>query len=255
MTSYGARCSIPLHSFNAVKKALLLALAAVVSAVAPTLAQGPPPPPANVNFTSERGVPFGLLLDGRPLTRGAARQVHVDQLAPGPHWADFSLPAPYGRTMRFRTQVWLRPGLETSFVLLARPGYPLALQQVSEVALAGPNYGPGYGGSYGGGRYPNGYSGQGQYPNNPGHPNGGNGQYPYNAPRGYDDEYDNQAAPTPNGAPNGSQQQAPPAGGNGSYPYNQNNSYPAQPSGTGNYTGSTAGNYYPTSNPRPHRPF
>ena len=59
------------------KKSLLLALASLLASAAPALAY--PPAPANVNFTSERGLPFGLVLDGRPLTRGVARQVHVDQ--------------------------------------------------------------------------------------------------------------------------------------------------------------------------------
>ena len=91
------------------KKALLLGLMGWLLAAAPVLAH--PPVPANVNFTSERGVPFGLVLDGRPLTRGVARQVHVDQLQPGAHWADFTLPTPYGGAVRFRSRVWLEPGL------------------------------------------------------------------------------------------------------------------------------------------------
>ena len=54
------------------KKALLLALAGLFAAIVPALAY--PVPPANVNFASERGgVPFGLVLDGQPLTRGVAR--------------------------------------------------------------------------------------------------------------------------------------------------------------------------------------
>ncbi|GAB3331089.1 DUF4476 domain-containing protein [Hymenobacter humi] len=127
------------------KKALLLALAGLFAAVAPALAY---PPPANVNFSSERGVPFGLVLDGRPLTRGMAQQVHVDQLAPGAHWADFTVPTAYGRAVRFRSRVWLEPGLETSFVLIARPGRPLDLRQVNAVALYGRGRSNGYGGTY-----------------------------------------------------------------------------------------------------------
>ena len=45
------------------KKTLLLLLAGL-SAAAAALA-GPPPPAANVNFASERGVPFAVVLDGQ----------------------------------------------------------------------------------------------------------------------------------------------------------------------------------------------
>ena len=121
-------------------KAYLFALAGLLAAAAPALAH--PPAPANANFSSERGVPFGLVLDGRPLTRGAARQVHVDRLVPGPHWADFTVPTAYGGAVRLRRRVWLEPGLETIFVLLAHPGWPLELRQVGAVALYGPACGP-----------------------------------------------------------------------------------------------------------------
>lgn len=124
------------------KKALLFALAGLLAAVAPALAHSPAP--ANVNFSSERGVPFGLALDGRLLTRGLARQLHVGQLRPGLHWADFTLPAGYGGVVRFRSRVWLEPGVETSFVLIARPGRPLALRQVNAVALYDRGYDRGY---------------------------------------------------------------------------------------------------------------
>jgi hypothetical protein len=159
------------------KKALLLALVGLFAAVAPAVAYLPPP--ANVNFSSERGVPFGLVLDGRPLTRGVARQVRVDQLVPGMHWADFTVPTAYGGAVRFRSRVWLEPGLETSFVLIARPGRPLSLRQVAAVPLCAPNPGRGSRNGY----YDNGYGGGGGHFNNPvpyGHqyPSGGN--YPYN---------------------------------------------------------------------------
>ncbi|MBF9236018.1 DUF4476 domain-containing protein [Hymenobacter sp. BT683] len=160
------------------KKALLLAVAGLFAAIAPALAY--PPPAANVNFSSERGVPFGLVLDGRPLTRGAARQVHVDRLAPGLHWAEFTVPAAYGRVVRFRSRVWLEPGLETTFVLIARPGRPLGLRQVATVALYGPNRGQGNRNGYNGGSYNNRPTPYDQ---------GGNGSYPYdagNANSGYD---------------------------------------------------------------------
>ena len=125
------------------KKALFLLLAGLSAAGA---ALAGPPPAANVNFASERGVPFAVVLDGQPLTRGLARQVHAERLAPGMHYADFSVPTPYGGAVRLRSRVWLEPGLETTFVLLTRPGRPLNLRQVGAVAL----YGRGH---YGRGRY------------------------------------------------------------------------------------------------------
>ncbi|WP_426058430.1 DUF4476 domain-containing protein [Hymenobacter sp. B1770] len=158
------------------KKALLLALVGLFATVAPALAYLPPP--ANVNFSSERGAPFGLVLDGRPLTRGMARQVRVDQLVPGLHWADFTVPTAYGGAVRFRSRVWLEPGLETSFVLIARPGRPLGLRQVAAVPLYGPNRGRAN--DY----YDNGYGRQGNY-NSP-LPYGQNGNAPhYGGNNGY----------------------------------------------------------------------
>jgi len=185
------------------KKALLSALAVLLSAFTPVLAY--PPAPANANFTSERGVPFSLVLDGRLLTRGPARQVHVDRLAPGQHWADITVPSGRG-VVRLRSRVWLQPGLETTFVLLARPGRPLDLRQAGSVALYGPgnggygngyydpnyNPGPGYGnngpaypapngGYYNGPDYNNGYPGGGGYDPNGGYNNGNGGYYPGSA--------------------------------------------------------------------------
>ena len=206
------------------KKALLLALAGLLAAIAPVLAH---PPAANVNFASERGVPFGLVLDGRPLTRGVARQVHVDQLVPGQHWADFTLPTAYGGAVRFRTRVWLEPGLETSFVLVARPGWPLDLRQVNAVALCGP--GQGYDSQgYGSGRYnrptgydPAPYGGQSSYgyngypANGSSYPNSGNG----NNSTDDDDDDDNGYGPGSN----------PGGGGTGYYPGSATSSYRTLP--------------------------
>ena len=193
------------------KKALLLALVGWLSAIAPALAG--PPPPANVNFSSERGVPFGLVLDGRPLTRGMARQVHVDRLAPGLHWADFTVPTARGGAVRFRSRVWLEPGLETSFVLLARPGRPLDLRQVGAVALYGRGRGNGNG-----------------YYNDPrggyGNPYGGygNGAPVYPAPHdGHDSDYEDDGYD-------------PSADGYGTNPNNA-------PSGAGYYPGSAVSSY------------
>ena len=126
------------------KTLFALAATALLTWTAPAVALAAPP--ANVNFSLERGHVFGLVLDGRPLTRPLARQVHVDRLRPGQHWADFSVPTPYGPPMRFHTAVWLQPGLETSYILVVRPGYGPQLRQVAAVPVYGPP--PGYGGAY-----------------------------------------------------------------------------------------------------------
>jgi hypothetical protein len=186
---------------------VLLSWAGSAAAVA-----APPAPPANVNFVSERGQAFGLLLDGQPLTRPVARQVHVDRLAPGQHWAEFSLPTAYGPPMRFRTPVWLAPGLETSYVLVLRPSGP-RLRQVGAVPVPGPAYGGGY---YGGGYpvpAPGGPQG-GYYGNQP-----NNQPYPNNAPYGgYSAPSPGGAAPTPGaGYPGGYGTPAPGQGYPGGY--------------------------------------
>ncbi|WP_460618073.1 DUF4476 domain-containing protein [Hymenobacter ruber] len=238
------------------KKALLLALAGLFAAVAPALAY--PPMPANVNFSSERGVPFGLVLDGRPLTRGMARQVHVDQLMPGQHWADFSVPTAYGGALRFRSRVWLEPGLETTFVLVTRPGRPVYLQQVNAVAL----YAPGYGGNgyynNGGGRYNSpapysqggGYGNQGSYGNNDPY-NGGNGGYNnapapsagpgYGTPNAPNGGYGNNQN-YPNGGGYGNNPNTPNGGGYGNTPNNPNGGYNNGPT-PGNYPGTATSSY------------
>ena len=213
------------------KKALLLGLMGWLLAAVPALAY--PPLPANVNFTSERGVPFGVVLDGRPLTRGLTRQVHVDRLLPGQHWADFTVPTAYGGPMRFRSRVWLQPGLETTFVLVTRPGQPLYLQQASSVALYAPGYGPGPGYyNNGGGRYnsPTGYD---PAPYGPGGSYGAPGSYPAPNPQGgYDEEDETDGygtAPAPNGS-DGSYPNSDPYGTNpnapNSGPYGTNPNYP-----------------------------
>ena len=202
------------------KKALLLALAGLFAAVAPALAY--PPAPANVNFASERGVPFGLVLDGRLLTRGVARQVHVDQLVPGAHWADFSVPTAYGGTVRFRSRVWLEPGLETTFVLIARPGRPLRLRQVDAVALYGPGRGYGNDRRHDGPRYnspaPYGRDGYGNYS-----PNGPTPTYPRNG-GGEDDGNDDDGDIDDDG-------------------YGSTDGYGNTPGGAGYYPGSATSSY------------
>ena len=208
------------------KKTLLIALAGLFAAVAPARAHGPVP--ANVNFASERGVPFGLVLDGRPLTRGLARQVHVDRLAPGLHWADFSVPTAYGRAVRFRSRVWLEPGLETTFVLIARPGRPLDLRQVNAVALYGSDRDRGNG---------NGYYGY------------GNGN---NAGGGYDDRDDNDGN---DGNDGGRYNNAPTNG----YGYNNSgsgyNNSPNGPRGRYGNAPNHRSDYYPGSAVSSYRPL
>ncbi|MFD1467513.1 DUF4476 domain-containing protein [Hymenobacter caeli] len=109
--------------------AFVAAAGLLAAAALPGRAQ-PVGPPTAVNFASERGVPFGLVLDGQLLAAPVVRQMHLDYLAPGQHQAEFSLPTPAG-LQRFQASVWLEPGLETSFLLVQRPGRPFQLRQVS----------------------------------------------------------------------------------------------------------------------------
>lgn len=176
-------------------------------------------PPAVVNFSVERNLAFSLVLDGQPVTRPTAQQVHLDNVAPGEHQVELSLAAaPRGRSgPRIRATVWLEEGLETSFVLTQRPGYGWQLRQVSTAALPGYGYedqpgtygqpaGPDYGGQPGTAPTgPAGYpptAGPG-YPTGPGYPAPGAPGYPpagggypvpgtYPAPTGY---------PLPGGSP------------------------------------------------------
>ncbi|RZK22258.1 MAG: DUF4476 domain-containing protein [Hymenobacter sp.] len=220
-----------------------------------------PAPPATANFTSERGQVFSLVLDGRLLTRPLARQVRVGQLPPGQHWADFSLPTAYG-PLRFRTAVWLQPGMETSYVVVVRPGYGPQLRQVGAVALYGPaaygpgSYGGGYppqprpggpygsgpGGAYNGGGYNNdggAYGGGNAYPGVPGNvpyggQNGGYGSAPAPAyPGGYGPGRTaapgNPTGTYPGGQANGDYNQGAPGGRN-------QNMTPLQPADVQNLT-------------------
>lgn len=157
------------------KKALLLCLSLLLLAAAQLQAA-----PANVNFTSARGVPFNLRFDGRPLTRGGARQVHLNLIAPGVHWAEFVIPTRYGRSINYRTRIFLDPGLETSFVLLTRPGCAPELRKVSAVPLRG-DCRPGYGGHLNGGGYYG--NSQGGFPFDY---DAYGSQQPTNQPGGYD---------------------------------------------------------------------
>ena len=203
------------------KTLFTLAAAALLTWVASASAiAAPPAPPAGATFVSERGQVFGLVLDGQPLTRPVAQQVRVARLVPGQHWADFSVPSRYGPPLRFRTAVWLQPGLETNYVLVLRPGYGPQLRQLGAVPLGRPVYGPP--GSYPGGTYPGGY--QQGYPAPP------QGPVPYNAPGNYDDEADEDGPP--------------PSPGYGSAPYGNDprygsNSAPGYP---GSYPPSPAPN-------------
>ncbi|GAA3937422.1 hypothetical protein GCM10022406_21900 [Hymenobacter algoricola] len=152
LAAYEGRRAALTNATIAMKKALLLSFSLL-------LAFGLRAAPANVTFTSERGTPFRLIFDGRPLTRGAARQVHIDRLRPGYHTAEFMIPTGYGRFHTFRTRVFLDPGLETSFVLITRPGYAPLLRKVAAAVLH-PGYGaPGYDDNYPNGGYQNGQDG------------------------------------------------------------------------------------------------
>ncbi|MGI4741841.1 MAG: DUF4476 domain-containing protein [Janthinobacterium lividum] len=174
------------------KALFTLATTTVLTWATATAAFAAPTPPATVNFSSAQGQPFSLVLDGRTMTNPVARQVRIGQLAPGRHWADFSLTTAYGQPMQFHTTVWLEPGLETSYVLVMST-YGPQLQRVSAVAMGSPAYGQG--GNYNNG-YNGGYQPQAQaQPQPPLDPSAGDqGNYSGTAP------YDNSpadAAPTP----------------------------------------------------------
>ena len=228
--------------FLAMKTLFTLAAAALLSWVAAAPAAAALPHPATASFVSERGQVFGLVLDGQPLTRPVARQVRVGRLVPGQHWADFSVPTRYGPPLRFRTALWLAPGLETSYVLVLRPGYGPQLRQLGAVPLGRPGYGP-QGPYQGGGSY------QGYPP--PQAP------APYsNAPGGYYDDDEEAPSPAPGygNAPYGNDPR--PNDGYGTNPapapapgypggYGRGNApVPNAPAGNGDYyPGSAEGNY------------
>lgn len=87
---------------------------------------------------------FQLVFDGQPLTRNGARQVRLDRLTPGYHRAEFFIPTRFGRSISYRTQVFLDGGLETSFVLVTRNGYPPLLRKVAAFPIPRGGYGPVY---------------------------------------------------------------------------------------------------------------
>jgi len=91
--------------------------------------------PANATFTSEWGVPFQLIFDGQPQSRLGTQVVHIDRLTPGFHWAEFLIPNGNGRVTTLRARVVLDGGLESSYVLLARPGYGVQLRKVGQVPI------------------------------------------------------------------------------------------------------------------------
>lgn len=160
---------------TAMKKALLFCLSLLLLMAAHLQAA-----PANMNITSERGVPFNLRFDGRALTRGGARQVHLNRIAPGVHWAEFLIPVGYGRSISYRTRVFLDPGLETSFVLLTRPGRSPELRKVAAVPVRG-----GYGsGGYGNGGYGNTQGHDDDEEEDEDEPYYGNNQPPVGSPNG-----------------------------------------------------------------------
>jgi len=124
---------------------LLLTVALALLTALTSYANGPL---TVVSFSTERGLPFRLTLDGRTAP-GVAPQIRLDNLAPGRHLVELGLDAgPLGRRpVRVRAAVWLEEGLETTFVLTERPGYGWRLRQVGTAALLGYGY-EGQGGSY-----------------------------------------------------------------------------------------------------------
>jgi hypothetical protein len=205
-------------------------------------------PPANLSITAERGQPFSLVLDGRLLTRPVAPQVRVG-LLPGRHWAEFSVPTAYGPPLRFRTELWLQPGLETNYVLVLRP-YGPQLRQVGVVPLGRASYGRG--GYYGQGGAPYG-NGQGGYygsaqpplPSQGGYSNGTYGPG-YDPRGGYPSQGQQQGYPAP-AYPSQQQPGYPAPGAPGGYNNAPSPGYPDASRDGGNYNGETdaAGTFQP----------
>lgn len=99
------------------------------------------PEPLEVTIGVERGLPFSLQLDGQPIAGLAMQPVHLNQLAPGQHQVELTLPsARRGPQVAVSASVWLEPGLSTTFMLTERPGYGWRLRRVSTVALEGYGY-------------------------------------------------------------------------------------------------------------------
>ncbi|RZL07997.1 MAG: DUF4476 domain-containing protein, partial [Hymenobacter sp.] len=218
--------------------AFALATWALAAAAAPLV------PPAGLTVYSEQGQPFSFVLDGRALTRPLARQVRVSLLLPGRHWADVSIPTPYGPPMRLRTSLWLQPGLDNGYVLVMRRGGP-QLQVLAPGSISGPGYGsPAYGGQYpaaGGapGQYPAPapYPAPGQYDDQDGYGNGTSGPPATSNPT-YPNGNDYPSAPAPGTYPggNGTGQPAGPGGyPGGAYPAAPGSGYPAAPGRDGYY--------------------
>ena len=180
--------------FTSCLAALLLLLGATPSQATPPLAVA--------NFSVEKGVPFSLTIDGQPVP-ATTPQVHLDNIAPGPHSVELAFgTALKGRNRgRVQADVWLEEGLETSFVLTQRPGRGWQLRQVGTLAL------PGYGYE----DQPGTYAQPGPAANDPG-PIATGGAYP--PPAGY---------PTTPGYPAGPTYGGPPAG------YPAPGGYPAAP--------------------------
>ena len=153
------------------KKTFIFLLLSWLAAVAPALAA----PLATAYFSSNNGMLFGLALDGQLLTRGPVRELRVEQLTPGEHWAELTIGGPRRSTVRLRSKVWLEPAAENRFVLVARNGRTPELRAAGTVPLYEPSPAPvpGYG--------------QPLPPPAPGYPNGGygNGNYPIDPNGGY----------------------------------------------------------------------
>lgn len=100
------------------KNTFLFLLISWLAALSPALAA----PLATAYFSSNNGALFGLTLDGQALTRGPVRQLRVEQLTPGEHWAELAIAGPRRSVVRLRSKVWLEPAAENRFVLVARNG-------------------------------------------------------------------------------------------------------------------------------------
>ncbi|MHC2991120.1 hypothetical protein OB13_05805 [Pontibacter sp. HJ8] len=111
-------------------KKLLLPLLFVLLAL-PVFAQ-----PTVVTFTTHRGEPFQMALDGRLINRTASNFVRMTHLRPGSHYAEFRIRGRHG-VYRTGVNVLARAGFETNYAVRVS-GRKVSLRVISEIPLVPP---------------------------------------------------------------------------------------------------------------------
>ena len=89
--------------------------------------------PAGAVFTAVRGQLFGLVFDGEPMTQGLVREAYAQELAPGEHAVEFTIPGNSGAT-RLQTKLWLEPAMVSKFELMLPNNAPPYLRMSGSVA-------------------------------------------------------------------------------------------------------------------------